>query len=52
MDFFQAGTETINSTLCWAVLLLARHPEVQTRVHAELDALLGTNTLRWADRQR
>ncbi|XP_043207877.1 farnesoate epoxidase-like [Amphibalanus amphitrite] len=51
MDFFQAGIETINSTLCWAVLLLARHPEVQARLHAELDELLGANSLRWSDRQ-
>ena len=52
MDFFQAGIETINSTLCWAVLLVARHPEVQTQLHAELDELLGSNSLRWSDRQR
>ena len=52
MDFFQAGIETVNSTLCWAVLLLAKHPDVQTRLQSDLDRLLGTNSLRWADRKR
>jgi len=51
MDFFQAGIETVNSTLCWACLLLARHPEVQARLQADIDAHVGCEPLRWADRQ-
>ena len=34
-----AGHETVASCLTWTLLLLARHPQVQDRVAAELDAL-------------
>ena len=34
-----AGHETVASCLTWALLLLARHPEAQHRLAAELDAL-------------
>ncbi|MDP2317337.1 MAG: cytochrome P450 [Pseudomonadota bacterium] len=36
-----AGHETTGATLAWAWALLARHPEVATRLRAELDAVLG-----------
>lgn len=36
-----AGHETVASALTWTLSLLARHPEVQDRVHAEVDALGG-----------
>lgn len=50
MDFFQAGVETVNSTLSWACLFLATNPEVQERVQADIDALKGTAPLVWSDR--
>ena len=35
-----AGHETTSNTLSWTWLLLARYPEVEARLHAELDAVL------------
>jgi cytochrome P450 len=34
-----AGQETTAATLFWCVYLLARHPDAERRVHAEVDAL-------------
>jgi cytochrome P450 len=39
ITFFIAGAETAASTLAWALELLARHPDIQRRLHAEVDAL-------------
>ncbi|KAK3301159.1 cytochrome P450 [Chaetomium fimeti] len=36
MTFLAAGHETTASAMTWAVYLLARHPEVQTRLRAEI----------------
>ncbi|HYN83881.1 MAG TPA: cytochrome P450 [Pyrinomonadaceae bacterium] len=38
---FVAGYETIASTLATALHLLSRHSDVQARLHAELDEVLG-----------
>jgi cytochrome P450 len=43
MTFLVAGHETTATTLCWALHLLSVNPETQTRVQAELDAVLGGN---------
>ncbi|MEU3553405.1 cytochrome P450 [Streptomyces fragilis] len=40
MAFFLAGTETTAATVSWALDLLARHPEVEQRVHREVDTVL------------
>lgn len=36
-----AGHETTALALTWALYLLAQHPQVEARLHAELDAALG-----------
>lgn len=36
-----AGHETVAASLTWTLRLLAEHPEVVGRVHAELDEVLG-----------
>jgi len=41
MTLFMAGHETTANTLTWAWYLLAQHPEVEARLHAELDQVLG-----------
>jgi cytochrome P450 len=41
MTLFLAGHETTANTLAWAWFLLADHPEVEERLHAELDRVLG-----------
>jgi cytochrome P450 len=38
---FLAGHETTALTMAWTWYLLARNPEAQARLHAELDAVLG-----------
>jgi len=41
ITLFLAGHETTASALSWTWWLLAQHPEVEAKFHAELDALLG-----------
>ncbi|HEX4101609.1 MAG TPA: cytochrome P450 [Pseudonocardiaceae bacterium] len=41
LTFFIAGSETTAGTLAWAVHLLARHPDIERRLHAEVDAVLA-----------
>ncbi|XP_020829766.1 steroid 21-hydroxylase [Phascolarctos cinereus] len=41
VDFFIGGTETIASTLTWAMVFLLHHPEIQRRLQEELDQELG-----------
>ncbi|MET9416320.1 cytochrome P450 [Streptomyces klenkii] len=41
LTFFFAGTETTANVLAWALYLLARHPENESRVRSEADALAG-----------
>jgi cytochrome P450 len=41
VTFFGTGSETTAHTLAWALYLLARHPEVERRVHAEVDHVLA-----------
>jgi cytochrome P450 len=44
-----AGHETVASALTWTWWLLAAHPEVQDRLHVELDAVLGGRPPGWDD---
>jgi len=41
MDMFTAGSETTSTTLAWAVNYMITHPEIQARVQAEIDTVLG-----------
>ena len=41
VDVFLAGSETTSTTLTWAVLYMARYPEVQSKVQEELDKVVG-----------
>jgi cytochrome P450 len=44
-----AGHETVASSLTWTMHLLAGAPQVQERMHAELDAVLADRPPRWSD---
>jgi cytochrome P450 len=52
MTLFMAGHETTANTLAWAWYLLANHPEVEEKLHAELDAVLGDRLPTFADLPR
>ncbi|KAM9280119.1 cytochrome P450 2J2-like [Cariama cristata] len=41
LDLLFAGTETTSTTLRWALLYMAIYPEIQARVQAEIDAVVG-----------
>ncbi|HEY0708882.1 MAG TPA: cytochrome P450 [Polyangia bacterium] len=45
LTLFFAGFETTARTLTWAIYLLARHPEVQTRLRDEARTVLGERSL-------
>ncbi|XP_036064536.1 cytochrome P450 2D3-like isoform X3 [Onychomys torridus] len=40
-DLFAAGMVTSSITLAWALLLIILHPDVQRRVHQEIDEVIG-----------
>ncbi len=49
MDLLIAGTDTSAQTVNWTLLLLANRPEVQARVHEELDRVIGPDALPTVD---
>ena len=52
ITLYMAGHETTANALSWAWLLLARHPEVDARLVAELDQTLGDAPISVADLAR
>ena len=42
MDFFEAGGETVGSTLSWALLYMVLNPKVQEKCQQEIDDAIGT----------
>jgi cytochrome P450 len=52
MTIFLAGHETTANALSWTWYLLARHPDAEARLHAELDTVLGGRVPTLADTPR
>lgn len=51
MDLWIAGQETTSAELCFVILYLLLDHEAQRKVHAELDAAIGSDRMiTWADR--
>ncbi|XP_035997290.1 cytochrome P450 2J2-like [Fundulus heteroclitus] len=43
LDLFAAGTETTTTTLHWGLLYMIYYPDIQERVHAEINAVIGSS---------
>ena len=52
VDLFSAGSETTSTTLAWAVLYLILYPDVQEKVHREIDEVLGDREPSMEDKDR
>ncbi|XP_015920068.1 cytochrome P450 18a1 [Parasteatoda tepidariorum] len=49
--FFGAGSETVRLSVEWMLLIYSAYPEVQQKVHAEIDDALGSERFpTWQDR--
>jgi pentalenene oxygenase len=52
MTLFIAGSNTISNTLAWALYEVAIRPEVERRLHTEVDEVLGSRSAELADVRR
>uniref|UniRef100_A0A4W5L304 unspecific monooxygenase n=1 Tax=Hucho hucho TaxID=62062 RepID=A0A4W5L304_9TELE len=50
-NMFVAGTETTSSTLAWALVIMIKYPDIQSKVHEEIDKVISGSTPRIQHRQ-
>ncbi|GFY49820.1 cytochrome P450 4c21, partial [Trichonephila inaurata madagascariensis] len=41
--FISAGYETVSLAMTWALFLIGLHPDVQAKIHEELDRIFGSD---------
>ncbi|KAM9840690.1 cytochrome P450 2K1-like [Aulostomus maculatus] len=51
LNLFAAGTDTTATTLRWALLLMAKHPQIQDQVQEELRRVVGSRQVQVEDRK-
>ncbi|CAD5227517.1 unnamed protein product [Bursaphelenchus xylophilus] len=44
-NLWVAGQETTSLTITWTIAFVLRHPEVQQRIHEELDQIIGSDKM-------
>ncbi|HXI57511.1 MAG TPA: cytochrome P450 [Polyangia bacterium] len=49
VGFVVAGADTPAAMLCWVFHELGRHPDIERRVHAEIDSVIGSAGVRYED---
>jgi len=49
MTIFLAGHETTANALTWTLYLLSQHPEIESRLHEEIDSLIGSRQPKFSD---
>lgn len=52
LDLFLAGSETTSSSLSFVILHLIKHPDIQAKVYAEIDAVIGNREINITDRNK
>ncbi|XP_035658624.1 cytochrome P450 2U1-like [Branchiostoma floridae] len=52
IDLFLAGTETTATTTRWALLYMMLNPDIQEKVHQEIDSVLGQSAPSYAQRNQ
>ena len=52
LDMFIAGSDTITTTLNWAMLYMILYPDIQKKVREELNANIGSRNAKMSDRNQ